>query len=135
MPTKVHQKNVRPDIALCGTLIISIGVATLVQWEALSNPMVINDDLRNQIYWMARQIDASLFPNDLIASYFSQPSLISPVLALIYGLGSHWMDPVRLSQLLPLLLAPLATFFVYRFAENQFGKQYGFLAAFAFNMV
>jgi len=117
------------------SLLISLVVAIFVQRQVLTNPLAINDDVRNQIYWMARLIDPSLYPHDLIADYFTQSSLVSPALWLIYKLGSYLTDPIQISQFLPLLLAPLASYFAYRFGENFAGKRYGFLSAFSFNML
>jgi hypothetical protein len=120
---------------LLSALLISLGIAAFVQRHVLLNPLAINDDMRNQVYWMARLVDPDLFPHDLIASYFTQSSLVSPLLWLLDWLTSHGLDPIRASQFLPLALAPLATFFVYRLGESHAGKRYGFLAAFSFNLM
>lgn len=125
----------KPDFYLLATLLMSLGIATFVQWPAITDPLAINDDVRNQVYWLARLVDPSLYPQDYIAGYFTQSSLISPLLWVIYRISSLFMDPLRASQLLPLLLAPMASWFAYRYGENFAGKRYGFLVALCFNLM
>lgn len=135
MNQRPSEKPAKSYYTLICALLISLGIAAYIQRDALLNPLAVNDDVRNQIYWMARLVDPSLFPHDYIATYFTQSSLVSPLLWGIYWLASHGLDPVRVGQFLPLILAPLTTYFVYRFSENYAGKRYGFLAAFSFNLI
>ncbi len=123
------------NLYLLGALLISLSIATFVQREAILNPLAINDDVRNQIYWMARLTDPGLFPHDYIADYFTRHSLVSPLLWWLYRLASSLIPPERFSQLLPLLLAPLASFFAYRFGDRFAGRRFGFLLAFSFNLI
>ena len=123
------------DVYLIAALLLSVAIAAFVQREALFNPLAVNDDVRNQVYWMARLSNPHLYPHDFIATYFTQNSLISPIQWLIYKVGSFFADPVRISQLLPLALAPLATYFAYRCGEDSAGKRYGFFTALSFNQV
>lgn len=109
-------------------------IALFVERRVFWDPMAINDDVRNQAYWMNRILDPSLYPNDLIANYFTQPSLISPAVWWLYALVSHWIDPLRFSQFLPFPLIVLTTFFLFKFAESYAGSRYAFWACWLFNV-
>lgn len=38
--------------------------------KAFSSPYVVQDDVRQHVFWMRRFLDSELFPQDLIADYF-----------------------------------------------------------------
>ncbi len=98
------------------------------------DPTAINNDARNQIYWMARLVDPTLFPKDFIASYFSQDCLISPIVKAIYAIAIHWASPLQVSQFFPFVLVILSTFFLFKSAELYAGHRYAFWISFAFNV-
>jgi hypothetical protein len=77
-------------------------------------PNTVQDDSRTFLFWMARFTDPSLFPNDLIASYFEAVSppgytAVNWVSAVVFGL-----DPFTLNKLLPLVLGLITTVYVFR---------------------
>lgn len=77
-------------------------------------PNTVQDDARTFLFWMARFTDPSLFPNDLIASYFEAVSppgytAVNWVSAVVFGL-----DPFTLNKLLPLVLGLITTVYVFR---------------------
>lgn len=122
------------DWSLALALVISTGLACFVENRAFFDPFAINDDVRNQAYWLLRILDPALFPHDLAALYFSQPSLISPVLYGLYAITSHWIDPLRLSQFLPILLTVLASFFLFQASTSFLNRRYAFWVTFVFNV-
>jgi hypothetical protein len=128
-----NQKSVGFSRYLGGALLFSLGVALWVQRRVFSDPAAINDDVRNQIYWMAQITESGLFTQDYIARYFTQPLLISPVLAGIYHGATQWLNPLQVSQVLPFVLVLLATFFLFQFARNYKDNHYAFWICFAFN--
>ncbi|MDJ0619810.1 MAG: hypothetical protein QNJ63_24220 [Calothrix sp. MO_192.B10] len=76
--------------------------------QAFSSEYVVQDDARQHVFWMARFLDANLFPNDLIADYFQS---VAPV---GYSSIYHWfatlgVNPLVLSKLLPLVLGIITT--------------------------
>lgn len=119
--------------ALPASLLFSLTVALIVERRVFTDPYAINDDVRNQIYWMAQIMQPSLFDNDYIAAYFTQPLLISPVLFGIYHLAKPWASPLVLSQFLPFLLVLLATGFLFQYARTYKNTAYAFWTCFAFN--
>lgn len=78
----------------------SIGVFCVAHRLGLTSPYVVNDDVRQQIFWMARYLDPSLYPADLLNEYAS--AYVPPALKALYfaaakGVG---LDPLLFSKLL-----------------------------------
>ncbi len=103
--------------ALLYSLLISLAIAIFVEHRVFYDPTAINDDVRNQIYWMARFIDPSYFSNDYIAAYFTQPSMISPIVGPLYQFLSHFADPKLATQFLVFPIIIFTTFFLFKAAE------------------
>jgi hypothetical protein len=124
----------KPFGYLLGALLFSLLVACWVEQRIFWDPTALNDDVRNQVYWMARLMDPTLFAQDYIADYFAQPMLVSPVVhglyAMAWGLG---ISPLALSQALPLLLVVVATGFLFLFARRYQDEAFAFWVCFAFN--
>ncbi len=118
---------------LAGALIFSLTIALFVERDVFTNPYALNDDVRNQAYWMARILDPELFPHDYIANYFTQPILVSPLLKSIYEGLAHWVSPFTLSQFLPFALVLLATTFLFKFSEKYQNALYAFWSCLVFN--
>jgi len=122
------------NIQLTLAILISLAITCFLESSVFTDRDAINDDVRNQIYWMAQQNDPELFQNDLIASYFSQSSTVSPILKAIYGLFPDSVDPKILSQFLPFVLVVIATFLLFKFAESIASARYAFWLCFIFNI-
>lgn len=116
------------------SLFLSFSIAAFVQFRAIFDDTAINSGVRNQIYWMARLIDPSLFPNDLIADHFAQPKMISPILAVIYNILPKNIEPNEITQLIPLILVIVSTIFLFKAAEIRFDCRYVFWLCFGFNV-
>ena len=50
-------------------LFAALAVYVIAHWPALTNPYVINDDVRQQIFWMQQWIDPDLYQNDFLTEY------------------------------------------------------------------
>lgn len=100
-PEEPYQKKREQGIlarwALPLSLLFSLIVALIVERRVFSDPYAINDDVRNQIYWMAQIMQPSLFDHDYIAAYFTQPMLVSPALYAVYRFAGAWVTPLTLS--------------------------------------
>jgi hypothetical protein len=116
------------------SLFLSFSIAAFVQFRAIFDDTAINSGVRNQIYWMARLMDPSLFPNDLIADHFAQPKMISPILAVIYNILPKNIEPNEITQLIPLILVIVSTIFLFKAAEIRFDCKYVFWLCFGFNV-
>lgn len=81
---------------LCWALLLSLAVYALAHAKALSSPFVINDDLRQQIYWMQRWIDPELYPPDLLNAYAE--AYVPWGVKAVYWLGSWIANPVQFTK-------------------------------------
>ncbi len=120
--------------SLINALLFSLILALIVEHRVFTDAMAINDDVRNQIYWMGRFINPNYFANDYIASYLTQPSMISPIFSWIYQLGSLIVDPKLISQYLPFPIITLTTYFLFKFTETHAGPRYAYWICFTFNL-
>ena len=95
----------------CSLLIpFYFGLISLV--FAFHHDYIIQDDARQHIVWLQKYFDPSLFPNDVIADYFLS------VAPLGYK-GFYWLlaklgiEPIIIAKILPLLLATIATYYLF----------------------
>ncbi len=88
-------------LSLAGALALGLGGVR----TAFSGEWVVQDDVRQHVFWMRRFFDPDLFPNNLIADYFQSvaPLGYSFVYRVLAAVG---IDPLISSKLLivPLLL-------------------------------
>ncbi|MDA0772056.1 MAG: hypothetical protein O3C63_03840 [Cyanobacteria bacterium] len=131
---KQYNKPVPFNPRLVFSLLISLGLALFVEHRVFFDTYAINDDVRNQIYGMAKYLDPSYFANDYIAAYFTQPSMISPIVGLIYKSFSFFADPKLLTQYLPFILIMATTYFLFKASEIHAGSNYAFWVSFVFNL-
>ena len=89
-----------------GVIILVIAVATAVfyfgNYDIFSNHYLINDDVRQQLFWMERWQDPELFQNDFLANY--SEAYVPVGVKVIYRLASLWFDPLLFSKILTAIL-------------------------------
>jgi hypothetical protein len=89
-----------------GAVILVIAVATAVfyigNYDIFSNHYLINDDVRQQLFWMERWQDPELFQNDFLANY--SEAYVPIGVRAIYRLTSLWFDPLLFSKILTAIL-------------------------------
>ncbi|MEL6931171.1 MAG: hypothetical protein AAFO95_21500, partial [Cyanobacteria bacterium J06600_6] len=75
---------------------------------------IVQDDARQHVVWLQRYIDPDLFPNDVIANYFSG---LAPLgfKYLYLGAAKLGIEPILLAKLLPPILAVVTTVYIYLF--------------------
>ena len=87
-------------------LVVSILVAVLFGFSGLGLSLgsyVIQDDARQHVFWLQRFGDRHLFPDDLIADYFS--SVAPTGYKFVYWLANLLgIEPLVFNKILPLLL-------------------------------
>ncbi|MGD1849479.1 MAG: hypothetical protein ACFCBU_02355 [Cyanophyceae cyanobacterium] len=91
---------------ICGGLAIT---------KAFDGAYVVQDDARQYVFWMQRWQDPDLFPDDLIADYFSS---IAPAgyRAIFYGAFLVGIPPLIFAKILPLGLGVAIAILGYRVA-------------------
>ena len=82
--------------------------------EAFSSAYVIQDDVRQHVFWMQRFLDPQLFHKDWIADYYqaAAPVGYSTLYRLFATIG---IDPILLSKLLPIILGIVTTVYAFGF--------------------
>ncbi len=82
-------------------VLLSSVIFVSAHFQALTNYWVINDDVRQQIYWMQQWGDPQLFPADLLTDYAR--AYVPWGVKGLYRLASPLLDPQTFHRLLPIL--------------------------------
>ncbi len=108
---------------LNGRLVVaffSLLVFILAHHEALTNPYVINDDVRQQIYWMQQWRDPDIFRGDWLSNYARH--YVPWGVQGLYWAASHVMSPVVFSKFLPGFLFVLLSCSIYSIGLAMGGR-------------
>ena len=84
-----------PEITVA---LISGAVFVLAHFQALGHPFIINDDVRQQLYWMQQWQDPALFRGDFLTGYARH--YVPWGVKGLYWLASWWVSPLYFSKLL-----------------------------------
>ena len=99
-------------VGLAFSLVFAMLTGLYVIQEAYGQPLVVQDDARQHVFWMARFVNPAIFPDDPIADYFQA---VAPIgYTLLYRLA-FWLGlaPFDFNGILPLLIAIATTATVY----------------------
>lgn len=78
-------------------------VAVAAQWPGLTNPYAVNDDVRQQLYWMQRWLDPALYPPDILNEYAR--AYVSWGVQALYRAGSLAFQPLFFAKLVAVALS------------------------------
>ncbi|MGL4882758.1 MAG: hypothetical protein ACRC8K_17125, partial [Waterburya sp.] len=118
-------------------LAASIFVAILYSFSGLSlafqSDYTIQDDARQHVFWLQKLNDPNLFPNDLIADYFS--SVVPNGYKFLYWLANFCgIEPLLFNKILPGLLGIATTIYMFGVTMAIFPVPLaGFLASLLLN--
>lgn len=76
----------------------AIFVFVVAHWDALMSPYVINDDVRQQIYWMQSWLDPELYQNDLLTEYAK--NYVPWGVRAVYAATATLVEPLYFSKIL-----------------------------------
>jgi len=107
--------------------LISLAVFVGAHLTAFTNFYVINDDVRQQIYWMAQFQDPELFPDDLLTDYARR--YVPFGVKGLYWLASFLVSPLWFCKILPGLLFIWLGCLLYRMGEGLDGPPLGWTMA------
>ena len=79
--------------------LISGVIFVLAHFPALTNPFIINDDVRQQLYWMQQWQDPALFPGDFLTGYARD--YVPWGVKGLYWVASWWVAPLYFAKILP----------------------------------
>ncbi len=91
-----------PWTDLAWVALLSAAIFCYAHLPAFTNPFVINDDVRQQIYWMQQWLDPGLFQGDLLSDYARR--YVPWGVKALYWLASWVLRPLYFSKVLPGLL-------------------------------
>lgn len=106
------------------SLLIPLYYGFCFYYFVFNQEYIVQDDARQHVVWLQRFIDGELFPDDLIANYFSG---LAPVgfKYLYFLLAKLGLEPILLAKLLPPVLAVITTIYLYLFTLQIFPKPLG----------
>ncbi len=110
-------------------ILLSLLVFLVAHRLGLVSPYVINDDVRQQLFWMARWLDPSLYPSDLLSDYAAAyvPAGVKAVyFVAAKGLG---LGPLLFSKLLTGGLFVLLALALFRVGTLLEGRVLGYVCA------
>lgn len=106
MPTRFSR-----TIHLLYVLVAAVAVYVFAHWSALTNPYVINDDVRQQIFWMQQWVDPELYQNDLLTQYAK--NYVPWGVQAIYAGAAPFINPVQFTKILTGLLFVITAGFLF----------------------
>ena len=92
-------------------LFCAAAVYVAAHWDALIDPYVINDDVRQQVYWMQQWQDPDLFPDDLLTRYAQ--NYVPWGVQAAYALGALFMNPIQFSKVVAGILFVVTAGFLF----------------------
>ena len=104
-------------------------LAVCAQWPGLTNPYVVNDDVRQQLFWMRRWLDPQLYPPDILNEYAR--CYVPWGVQCLYRLAAQppfSLDPLLFSKQVAVALLALLGGLVFLSARRMGGKGLGWLA-------
>jgi hypothetical protein len=97
MPTRFNR-----TVHLLYVLVAASAVYVFAHWPALTNPYVIDDDVRQQIFWMQQWQDPELYQDDLLTEYAK--NYVPWGVQAIYKAAVGFINPVQFTKILTALL-------------------------------
>jgi hypothetical protein len=101
------------------SLLVALYYGFCFYYFVFNQEYIVQDDARQHVVWLQRFIDPDLFPDDLIANYFSG---LAPIgFKFIYlSVAKLGFEPILLAKLLPPILAIVTTIYLYLFTLQIF---------------
>lgn len=97
---------------------------------AFLNPYIINDDVRQQLYWMQRWVDPQLYPSSLLNDYARM--YVPWGVQAVYYCASFFVDPIFFSKVLSGGLYVFMGTLMYLVGQRVAGRRMGLAAVSVF---
>jgi hypothetical protein len=107
------------NFSLAISLLIALYYGFCFYYFVFNQEYIVQDDARQHVVWLQRFVDADLFPDDLIANYFSG---LAPIgfKYLYFWAAKFGLEPILFAKLLPPVLAIITTIYLYLFTLQIF---------------
>lgn len=126
----MSQMGPKPDLSgrapLVWALCASALVAVAAQWPGLTNPYCVNDDVRQQLFWMQRWLDPALYPPDILNNYAR--AYVSWGMQALYHAGSLAFHPLFFSKLVAVTLSAWLSLLFFQTGRALKDEGLGFVA-------
>ncbi|XGV86532.1 MAG: hypothetical protein ACAF42_13365 [Limnothrix sp. BL-A-16] len=99
------------------SMVLSGAMALFYGWQSVKwatrNPYIVQDDVRQHVFWAFRYLDPGLFPGDWIADYYQS---VAPLgyQWLYHGAALLGWDPLTVSKYWPVILGLVTTALTWR---------------------
>jgi hypothetical protein len=100
-------------------------IFVLAHFPALTNPFIINDDVRQQLYWMQQWQDPALFKGDFLTAYARH--YVPWGVKALYWLASWLMSPLYFAKVLPGLLFVFLAVCLFRIGAGLSDRRLGWM--------
>ena len=115
---------------LGAVVLAAAAIFTAAHFAAFANPFVINDDVRQQIYWMQQWQDPELFQDDLLTDYAHH--YVPWGVKALYWLGSAIVNPILFSKILTGILFVALSICLYLIGMELLDRRLAWLAVSVF---
>ncbi len=107
---------IRKNKTLFLVLAVTFVVFFIAHWDSIRSPYVINDDVRQQIYWMQSWQDPDLYQDHYLTDYSRQ--YVPWGVKGIYRAAAYFINPVQFSKVLTGLLFVATAGLIYLLAAR-----------------
>jgi hypothetical protein len=108
-------------------ILLALVVGIYSQFPSFFNKYIINDDVRQHIYWMQQLQDNGLFKKDLLTEYAKNYQTWG--LVALYYIFSFIADPLIVSKVIPIILFMVSSLYLFRLVKCITNDYTGFLSA------
>ena len=92
-------------------MVATVAVFVFAHWDGLTNPYIIRDNVRQQVFWMQQWQDPELYQNDLLTEY--SQNYVPWGIKAIYRVGARVMNPVQFTKVVTAVLFLLTAGFLF----------------------
>lgn len=107
-------------------LLGSFALALSAQWPGIVNPFVVNDDVRQQLFWTQRWFEPGLYPKDLLGDY--SRLYVSWGVQGLYWFGALFMNTLAFSKWVAIVLLTSQGVLLFMLVRRMLDQATGFLA-------
>lgn len=111
-----------PELAVA---LISGVIFVLAHFPALINPYIINDDVRQQIYWMQQWQDPALFVGDFLTGYARH--YVPWGVKALYWVASWGVPPLYFAKILPGILFVFLAVCLFKIGTGLASRRLGWM--------
>ncbi len=95
-------KTIKRHRVLLSILFTTGCIVVFAHWPAFTSPYIVNNDVRQHLYWMQRFSDPELFNNDLLSEYAQH--YVPWGVQAIYAAAAPFINPLTFGKILTVLL-------------------------------